>query len=197
MMAAREAGIPLEKYRRSPAAIASAHLTAVEKYGYDCILLDTDITMLAEAMGARSDCAPNEPGRIVAPAICSLREVDRPKVIDPESDGRIPALLEAISLIARQVGDEIAIRGNADQGAFDLACMVCGTVNFLAELASDPENPALAQLLEICYQSHFQVPRAIFKAGAHFTFMAIAWWGRMLSRLGCLTALPGLTKTGV
>jgi MtaA/CmuA family methyltransferase len=171
MMAAREAGIRLEDYRRNPDAIATAHLRAVEKYGYDCILLDTDTTMLAEAMGATSECAPNEPGRIVAPAIHSLQEVDRLKLINPESDGRIPALLEAIKLIARQVGDEIAIRGNADQGAFDLACLVFGTENFLAELASDPDNPAFAQLLEICYQSHLVVHRAIMKAGAHFTSM--------------------------
>jgi uroporphyrinogen decarboxylase len=171
MMAAYEAGIPLEKYRRSPEAIACAHLRAVEKYCYDCILLDTDTTMLAEAMGATSVCAPNEPGRIVAPVIPSLREVDRLKVINPESDARIPALLEAIRLIARQIGDQIAIRGNADQGAFDLACMVLGTEKFLEELASDPENPALAQLLEVCYQSHLEVHRAISKAGAHFTSM--------------------------
>ena len=143
----------------------------MEKYGYDCIVLDTDTTMLAEAIGATSECAPNQPGRIVAPAIRSLREVERLKIINPETDGRIPALLEAIRLIELQVGNEIAIRGNADQGAFDLACMVCGTENFLAELASAPENPALAQLLEICYQSHFEVHRAIFKAGADFTSM--------------------------
>lgn len=169
LMAAREAGIPLEDYRPNPAAIASAHLTAVEKYGYDCVVLDTDTTMLAEAMGATSACAPNEPGRIVAPAVRSRREIDRLKIIRPECDGRIPALLEAIRLIARQVGDEIAIRGNADQGVFSLACLVYGTENFLADLASDPESPAIAQLLEICYQSHFAVQRAISEAGAHFT----------------------------
>ena len=171
MMAAREAAIPLEVYRRNPAAIASAHLLAVEKYSYDCIVLDTDTTMLAEAMGATSAWAPNEPGRIVAPAIRSLREIDRLKIINPERDGRVPALLEAIRLIARRVGGEIAIRGNADQGAFALACLVYGTENFLTELATDPENPAFAQLLEICYRSHFEVHRAIFSAGAHFTSM--------------------------
>ena len=171
MLAAREAKIPMEQYRRDPDAIARAHLAAVEKYGHDCILLDTDTTMLAEAMGATSACAPNEPGLIVIPAIHSFQEVDRLKVIDPESDGRIPALLEAIRIIARQVGDEVAIRGNADQAAFDLACMVLGTEQFLVELASDPDNPAIAQLLEICYQSHLAVHRAIFKAGAHFTSM--------------------------
>ena len=169
MLAAREAGVPMEQYRADPEAIARAHLLAVEKYGHDCIMIDTDTTMLAEAMGARSECAAGEPGRIVAPAIHSLEEVGRLKVANPQSDGRIPALLEGIRRIAKQVGKEVAIRGNADQAAFDLACMVRGIDEFLVELAADPENPAIGQLLEVCYQSHLAVHRALFKAGAHFT----------------------------
>jgi uroporphyrinogen decarboxylase len=169
MLAAREAGIPMEKYRSEPEAMARAHLAALEKYGHDCIFIDTDTTMLAEAMGATSECAPNEPGRIVAPAIHSLREVDRLKVVNPESDGRIPALLEGVRLIANQVGKEVAIRGNADQAAFDLACLVRGIEEFLMELASDSDNSAILRLLEICYQSHVAVHRALIRAGAHFT----------------------------
>ena len=171
MMAAREAAIPMEKYRADPEAIARAHLMSVEKYGYDCILIDTDTTLLAEAMGAKSQCAPDEPGRIVTPAIQSLDEVGKLKVVNPETDGRIPALIEAIRLIAKQVGGEIAIRGNADQAAFGLACLVRGIEDFLVDLALDPDNPAIPQLLEICHQSHLAVHRALFKAGAHFTSM--------------------------
>jgi uroporphyrinogen decarboxylase len=171
MMAAREAGIPMEKYRVDPGAIAQAHLQALEKYGHDCFYIDTDTTMLAEAMGAKSDCAPDEPGRIVAPAIGGLAEVDRLKVINPETDGRIPAILEAVRLLAKQVGTEVAIRGNADQMAFDLACMVRGIQDFLMDLATEPANPAIHQLLEVCYQSHLAVHRVLVKAGAHFTSM--------------------------
>jgi uroporphyrinogen decarboxylase len=169
MMAGREAGIPLEKYRRDPKVIARVHLQAVEKYGYDCVMIDTDTTMLAEAMGAKSECAPDEPGRIVAPAIRSLKEVGRLKVVNPVTDGRIPALLEGVGLIAQQAGNDIAIRGNADQAAFALACLVRGVEDFLMDLASDSENPAIAQLLNVCHESHLAVHRALIKAGAHFT----------------------------
>ena len=169
MVAAREAGVRIEDYRVNPEAIARVHLQAVEKYGHDCVLVDTDTTMLAEAMGARSECAPNEPGRIVEPAIHSLNEVERLKVINPETDGRVPALLEAVRLMCRQAGNEIAIRGNADQAAFDLACMVRGIEEFLMELVELPDDPRIARLMEVCYQSHLAVHRALAKAGAHFT----------------------------
>jgi MtaA/CmuA family methyltransferase len=171
MMATREAGVRMEDYRVDPEAIARVHLQALEKYGHDCFVVDTDTTMLAEATGARSECAPDEPGRIVAPAIRSLDEVECLKVINPERDGRIPALLEAVRLLSKQVGSQIAIRGNADQGAFDLACMTRGIEDFLMELVERPDDPRIIQLLEVCYQSHLAVHRALAKAGAHFTSM--------------------------
>lgn len=169
LMAAREAGIRMEDYRVDPELIARVHLQALEKYQHDCIMVDTDTTMLAEAMGAVSKCAPNEPGHIEAPAIRSLDEVGRLQVINPETDGRIPALLEAVRLMYKQVGGEVAIRGNADQAAFSLACLVRGIEDFLMELAEQPDNPRIIQLLEICYQSHLAVHRALAQAGAHFT----------------------------
>ena len=169
LLAAKEAGIAMCDYRTVPQAIARAHLKAVEKYGHDCILIDLDTTMLAEALGAKSECAGDEPGRIVAPAIQSLAEVGRLKVVNPETDGRIPALLESVRLIAKEVGEEIAVRGNADQAAFSLACLVRGIEPFLMDLASDPDNPAIQELLEICYRSHIATHRALIKAGAHFT----------------------------
>jgi MtaA/CmuA family methyltransferase len=177
MLAVREAGARMEDYRVNPEVIARVHLQAVEKYKHDCIMVDTDTTMLAEAMGAGSECAPNEPGRIVKPAIGSLDEVDRLKVINPETDGRIPALLEAIRLMCKQVGGEIAIRGNADQAAFDLACLVRGVEDFLMDLAEQPDNPRITQLLEICYQSHLAVHRALAKAGAHLTSLGDSFGG--------------------
>lgn len=169
LMAAHEAGIPLADYLEKPAAAAQAHLDAVDRYGYDCIDIDLDTTMIAEALGAKRDCTPGEPGHIAAPAIRRLEEVDTLRVVDPERDGRIPVLLEAVRIMARTVGDRVAIRGNADQAAFSLAGMVRGTQEFLMELMETPEHPGLQRLLEVCHQSHVATHRALKRAGAHFT----------------------------
>ncbi|MCC7519567.1 MAG: uroporphyrinogen decarboxylase family protein [Verrucomicrobiae bacterium] len=169
LMACAEAGVSMEEYRVHPKAMARAHLHAVEKYGYDCILLDADTTMLAEAMGAKSECAPGEPGRIVAPAIDSLDDVGSLRPANPETDGRIPAVLEAIRLIREGLGGKIAIRGNADQCAFGLACLLRGTEDFLMDLKERPDHPGIAHLLEIAYQTHLATHRAVKRAGAHFT----------------------------
>jgi uroporphyrinogen decarboxylase len=169
LMAAKEAGIPLEKHLTDPQAAARAHLHAVEKYGYDCVLIDLDTTLLAEAMGAKRDCTPGEPGHLAAPAINNLAEVGKLKPVDPARDGRIPVVLEAVRIIARETGGRVAIRGNADQNAFALAVLLRGMQEFLMDLAEDPDNPAIVQLLEVAYQSHLATHRALKAAGAHFT----------------------------
>jgi MtaA/CmuA family methyltransferase len=170
-MAAKEAGVSMAEFRTDPEAIAKAYLVSLEKYGHDCFFLDIDTTMLAEALGAVADFSEDEPAKIVTPAIGSLKEVDQLKVVNPETDARIPALLEATRILAKKVGSEVAIRGNADQAAFDLACMALGISNFLEELAAEPDSPAIFQLLEICYQSHLAVHQALMKAGVTFTSM--------------------------
>lgn len=169
LVAAKEAGVSLENYLTEPEVAARVHLQAVEKYGHDCILIDLDTTMLAEAMGAKRDATPNEPGHIAAPAINSLDEVGKLKPVDPARDGRIPVLVEAVRIMARQVGAEVSIRANADQGAFSLAGLLRGMQDFMMELATEPENPAIHQLLEVAYQSHLATHRALKAAGAHFT----------------------------
>lgn len=177
LLAAREAGVTMEQYRTDPAAVAKTHLHALEKYGHDCILIDIDTTMLAEAMGARSDATPGEPGHIAAPAIASLDEVDRLQAVDPLRDGRIPVLVEATRLLSKAVGDHISIRANCDQGPFDLACLLRGNEDFLIDLAENPDEPAIARLLEVCHASHLSVHHAVMEAGAHFTSLGDSFCG--------------------
>jgi len=177
LLAAQEAGVPLADYRTDPKAIACAHLQAVEKYGHDCILVDLDTTMLATAMGAKDECAPGEPGRIIEPAIRSLDEAERLKPANPNRDGRIPALLEGIHLLQDAVGGEIAIRGNCDAATFSLACMLRGPEEFFMDLATEPDHPGIGHLLEVCYQTHLATHRAVSKAGAHFTSLGDSFGG--------------------
>jgi MtaA/CmuA family methyltransferase len=168
-MAAAQAGISMAQYRKDPQAIAKAHLLALEMHGQDSLYLTIDTALLAEAMGAKSEHCDNEPARVVAPAIQSLDEVDRLKVADPAVDGRLPVLVEATQLVAERVGAEVAIRAGADQGPFDLACLVFGIDSFLTVLACEPDHPGIEALLNVCYESHLALHRALFNVGAHYT----------------------------
>lgn len=167
--AVEEAGMRLEDYLTDPACAAKAHLQAVETYGHDCILIDLDTTMLAEAMGARRNATPGAPGHIAGPAIQDITEVDLLREVDPMKDGRIPVLLEAVRILVRETGDTVSIRANADQCAFSLAGLLRGMEDFLMDLTDEESTEAVHALLEICHRSHLAVHRALYQAGAHFT----------------------------
>lgn len=167
--AVEEAGMRLEDYLTDPGFAAKAHLQAVETYGFDCILIDLDTTMLAEAMGARRDATPGAPGHIAGPAILDLSEIGHLREVDPLKDGRIPVLLEAVRILVRETGGTVSIRANADQCAFSLAGLLRGMEDFLMDLTDEDSEEAVHALLELCYRSHLSVHRALREAGAHFT----------------------------
>ncbi|MDL5053151.1 uroporphyrinogen decarboxylase family protein [Oscillatoria laete-virens NRMC-F 0139] len=164
--ACHEAGIPVDQYRLNPRLIAEAHLRALEKYQYDCVLIDLDTTMAAEAMGAHSEVAPNGVGSIHGNLLTSLDDAARLKVIDAQKDGRIPILLEAIHLLKEKLAGQFAIRANCDQGPFSLAALLRGMNEFMMDLADDPDDPRIAGLLDICHQSHLKIHEAVHAAGA-------------------------------
>lgn len=167
--AVEEAGLRLEDYLTDPGCAARTHLQAVETYGYDCILIDLDTTMLAEAMGARRDATPGAPGHIAGPAIRDISEIGHLREVDPLKDGRIPVLLEAVRIMARETGGTVSIRANADQCAFSLAGLLRGMEDFLMDLTDEDSGESVHALLELCYRSHLAVHRALREAGAHFT----------------------------
>jgi uroporphyrinogen decarboxylase len=177
LAAAREAGISQSVYREDPEAIIRAHVQAYETYGHDCIMVDLDTTMLAEAMGAKSDSQRDEPGHIAAPAISDLDDVGSLRVIDPYKDGRLPVILEAVRGLRVALGDAVCIRGNCDQAAFSLACLLRGSEDLFMDLAEDPDDPAIEQLLEVAHQSHLALHRAVAGAGADLTSLGDSFCG--------------------
>jgi len=168
-MAVGEAGASMEDYLSDPEVAAKVHLEAQAKYGYDCMLIDLDTTMLAEAMGANRDATPGQTGHIAGNMLESLDDAESLPLIDPDKDGRIPVLLEAIRIMRKEVGDSVAIRGNCDQMAFSLASLIRGMENFMMDLIMEPDHPGIQKLLERCYLNHLAVHKAVKAAGADFT----------------------------
>ena len=169
LSAAREAGIPLERYLTEPEAAARAHLQAVETYGYDCILIDLDTTMLAEAMGARRDNTPGEP--VQSPPRQSVVWMKR-RSSSPwtrNGTGGSPCCWKRSGSWPAPWADRWPSEATSDQCAFSLAGLLRGMEDFLCDLVSEPDHPGLQRLLEVSYQSHLATHRAVRRAGADFT----------------------------
>jgi len=170
MSAAREAGLTMKLFRNDPNNIARAFVDASLKYGIDGILTDVDTALEAHAMGAKTEFPDDIPAKVTAPISDRIEEVI--ESVDPaklKADERIQIYLEAIRLIHRKIGGELFLRGNADQGPFSLAAAVFGLTNMMTAMTDESMTELLLQLIERCYDVHFQFHLMVWEAGADMT----------------------------
>ena len=170
MPAAREAGLTMRQFRSNPNNMAKAFVDAAIKYGLDGILTDVYTALEASALGAETHFPDDIPAKVVAPISDDIEvvieKIDAKKL---QTDERIQIYLEAIRLIRQQVGGELLIRGNADQGAFSLATAVFGMMNMMIALKSPQQEPMILRLIERCYEVHLAFHRLVKAAGADMT----------------------------
>jgi len=165
MHAAREADVPMGRYRRDPEAAARVHIRSVEKYGYDGVLLDLDTATLAGALGVPVDLPEDQPGRCregMLPSLEAARDLPPPDV------GRYPAVqtwLEAARILQGHFGKEVYVRGNCDQCPFSLAGLVRGPAEWMMDLMDPKLEDAARRLLEYCTEATLQFLRLMAGTG--------------------------------
>jgi MtaA/CmuA family methyltransferase len=167
MMAAREAGVTMRQFRTDPAAVARSFIEAVEKYGYDGVMLDIDTVTLAGAVGVPLDLPDDLPARSCGPRLQSLAAVEMLEPVDLRADPRVQVWLEAASLLVKHFGNELFVRGNCDQCPFSLASAMRSLDAWMLDL-TDPDNEEhIRALLEYCTETTTQLLRLMAATGVH------------------------------
>ena len=169
MMAAREAGFTQAQYRSDPKNVASAFIRAVEKYGYDGILVDIDTATLAGAVGVPVDYPQDEPARCVRGCLDDLSGISDLPPPEIAKDEHIRIWLEAVRLLVQHFGDEVCIRGNCDQAPFSLASMMRTPQAWMMDLVDEDNRENVFALLEYCAEATGQFIRLMAETGAHMT----------------------------
>jgi uroporphyrinogen decarboxylase len=178
LFSARTAGYKIGQICGDAAKLAKSHIVCQDEYGYDGCTIDVDDATLAEACGAK--CLFRDDDVVATdehnPLLKDLKDIDQLKMPDPLKDGRLPVWLEITERLSKEIGDHVYIMGRADQGPFDLACLLRGTQNFMMDLImGDPEE--IRALLEWCKQAHILFAKAQIDAGAHITSMGDSYAG--------------------
>jgi MtaA/CmuA family methyltransferase len=167
MMAARESGISMRRFRSSPEAIAQAFVQSVEKYGYDGVLVDVDTATLAGATGVPIYFPDNEPAVVNGPLLTKLEQFDDLEPVDIAGYERVQVWLEGVRLLVREIGNEIYIRGNCDQAPFSLAAMMRGMENFLTDLLDPETEERVTRLLDYALDVGVSFLKLMAATGAH------------------------------
>jgi uroporphyrinogen decarboxylase len=166
MMAAREAGLTMEQFRSDPKELARSFIEAVEKYGYDGVLVDVDTVTLAGALGVPIDLPTDEPARVKGSRIRSLAEVPDLEPVDISLYRGVQVWLEATVLLKEHFGDEVLVRGNCDQSPFTLAAMVRGMNDWMVDLMNPDLEKAAHQLLDWTKEATLQFISLMAETGA-------------------------------
>jgi MtaA/CmuA family methyltransferase len=167
MMAAREAGVTMARFRSDPGTLARVFMESAERYEADGILVDVDTATLAGAVGVPVDFPEDGPARCMGGRLRSLDEVDElgpPRVSEYWG---AQAWLEGVRILRANFGDEVFLRGNCDQAPYALASAMRSAEEWMMDLM-DPDRHEMAhRLLEYCLEATGQFIRMMAAAGAH------------------------------
>jgi uroporphyrinogen decarboxylase len=179
MFAAETAGIKVGALAHHPEKMVEAQIVSQTKYGYDGCVIDFDDATLAEACGAKVIFREDEPAIVDESdlALKSLDDVDKLKLPDPNSDGRLPVWLEATRSLVKEIGDRVFVMGRADQGPFDLACLLRGPQHFMMDLMEEENYPKIDRLIDYCLKASVIFAKAQKEAGAHATSIGDSFAG--------------------
>jgi uroporphyrinogen decarboxylase len=160
------AGYSLRRYTTDPNALADSVLRYYERFRPDAVVLSADTWVSAEAMGAQvGDNGENRPfGDLGGPLIRSAADIDRIPSPNVGVQGRYPLMLEALTHIAKKLGDEVFLVGCFDQYPFSLAAALMGINEIMFKLSDDP--PFVVALMERCLEYAMAYGSALSKAGA-------------------------------
>ncbi|MCI8597523.1 MAG: uroporphyrinogen decarboxylase [Lachnospiraceae bacterium] len=176
LFAMQDNGYSIGTVNRKPSIMAKCHLECREKYGYDGCVMDVDDSTLAEACGAKVIYREGNVAVVKEsePVLKDLRQIDDLKMPDPQKDGRLPEWLETTSRIAEKISQEAVVMGRADQGPFNLLCILRGTQEFMLDLLEEEEDVIL-HALEWTTKVHIAFAKAQLEAGATMTSMGDAY----------------------
>ncbi|MHC4941943.1 MAG: uroporphyrinogen decarboxylase family protein [Planctomycetota bacterium] len=163
---ASAAGESLRAYSTQARVLAECVIRYCERFHPDAVWVSADTWITAQAMGAEV-CFPEEnqpPCGSGAPLIRQPAELDHIPPPDPASQGRMPLMLEALSLVRERLGDEIFIVGCFDQSPFSLACALVGMETMMHTALFD--RPFLDALLARCGEYAAAYGESMAEAGA-------------------------------
>ena len=146
--AARNAGFGIDEYCLDGKKMAAAQLAYWDVFGQDVIDIENGVAAMAEAVGCEVAYTTDAPPWITRPAIASLAEVGRLPDVDPERSPGLAALLTATRIVSDTVCDMVCVRGESDQGPFDLAAEILGMEQFLLALTDPEQEDGVRRLLE-------------------------------------------------
>jgi len=162
--AASMAGVGLDAYVRDGRLMAECQLRQQERLGNDAVFAFSDLGVETEALGSRLRYYERQYPEVVAYALAPADAAAILSLPDPARDGRMPAVLRALGLLRRALGDSVLVAGGV-AGPMTLASQLYGAETVLYLTADD--RPRFEAVLDFAVAVAIRYGAAQIGAGAH------------------------------
>ena len=147
-------------------------LAGLVEFGYDTIWTNVDVySVTPEILGVEIDMIEDAVSVPQAPVIKKPEDLDNLKMICPETDGRLPVVLNTVELLREKIGDIYPIIGHLS-GPISLASCLRGASKFVVDMKRRPEFTK--KLLDYCADVTIAIGKALLDRGAVGISMADA-----------------------
>ncbi len=157
-------GVALGEYVRDGELLARCQIKALEHYGYDAVFAVMDVNVETEAVGSALEYRVDNYPFVKSYALSEITDLDSLSVPDPYDAGRMPELLKAVTILRREVGDEVLVVGCV-LGPITLATQLLGIKKALYLAIDKPES--FDRLLDFSTDVIIRFGTAQIEAGAH------------------------------
>lgn len=117
---------------------------------------------MAEAMGSEMYYPENDISQLVKPAVETVEDIKKLKIVDVTKDGKLPVVIEGLVKLREKIGNEVGI-GAGMAGPFSVAASVIGTEKLLRWMIKKPE--AVHEVMRIITRNNEEYIKAIGKLG--------------------------------
>lgn len=160
------AGVCLRDYTCDAQVMADCITRYYELCRPDVVWVSADTWVTAEAMGAPtrflSDDVPL--GGTGEPLVRTIRDIERIPAPQPDVQGRMSLIRQALTTVKQRLGDEVFVVGCFDQSPFSLACALVGIDEMMVKLLEDASF--VHALLQRCIEYTIAYGLYLGEAGA-------------------------------
>jgi len=162
--AATLAGVSIGDYVRDGELLARCQIKALEHYGYDAVFALMDVDVETEAVGSVLTYLTNNYPIVKSHALSKGANPDSLSMPDPYKAGRMPELIKAVTVLRREVGDEVLVIGCV-LGPMTLATQLLGIEKALYLAIDEPER--FTRVLDFSTEVVIMFGVAQIEAGVH------------------------------
>ena len=160
-------GCTLPEYYFSAEKMCELEEYIYNKFHSDGAGLSTTLRGMAEAMGSKIKYSDYNIAQLETPAISSLDEVDKLKLINVDEDGRLPIILKGLKMVKERLGDKVPVSGTVT-GPFTVASMLVGTENLLKGMVKQPDK--VLQMMDIITENNNRYIQRLLDMGVGVGF---------------------------